>query len=787
MLKLLILGAVLRRAPTGGIARFFALTAAIAAFVVAVFPSDAFAREPLFECVSSDSTFQLRLVRRSRMVTLERALKILKRKTRLTRRRIRGAKRDIPRVGGLKRRMRWLRDQKRGISSCSSEQPTPEEPTEEAPIVNKKPTTLPPISRETYRAAQLFLDLGLPEQEGVTPTYSILEPPEHGVLVERPRAVIYVPSTDFVGSESFRYQIQAPDSDWLEGKVEITVLPLPNEPTPVPAPPEVLIQRADGSSEIISVWDKRADVWKRTSDSSSATLTRSHDELRWTLTLTNISASEITAVWFPWQSEEDEHREILQPYLMGVSVQNNHDSPWQWKSLVYPGGVGAPLIISDFGDGRAKVLAATNFPPKRVKVMNSRGRVSLQYTDRVPFGDSVELSHLTAEATDDPGRGIKAWHLLTDLYREWLEAAMEQAGKIQTYPEWLRRADGFLNFQLENMHCFDVAAVQDHWNQWRHLFPWMQFWGQMSTYSGPPEYSCEPPGPNEDVGCCVLNPDLHSRYSPDLINFIEEERPTGGVFGFYTRSFSKIELTEEELDLLTVEEYLLPIQNWLAQNQVLYGTNASYIDVIARTSPALVDPSAVMEYLWNSFPENTMNEGIVDIYPQAALTSGALDAGTIFNGELEIGLMPFIAPSKKYFLGYSNGGYLHEYSVSDFESERAVFLHGLGFDVNNPGEPSDRSILRRHLALTISERERVGWYDWGLVGPRYRDTWGITLVPDGVEVRRFQGAGGTVLAIDNEARLPTIEFKLDGRKLQVEAPRSPVDEHPELMFLVSNP
>lgn len=102
-------------------------------------------------------------------------------------------------------------------------------------------------------------------------------------------------------------------------------------------------------------------------------------------------------------------------------------------------------------------------------------------------------------------------------------------------PDYVKNAHGWLNVQLENFRQFDGREILRRWDVVRSFMPWLQFWGQMSNYSGPAESAIPPRLTDEEVGCCLDKIAFHHRYLPDLPEVARRITVSGGHVGYYSR------------------------------------------------------------------------------------------------------------------------------------------------------------------------------------------------------------------------------------------------------------
>ena len=578
---------------------------------------------------------------------------------------------------------------------------------------------------------------------------------------------------------------------------------------------------------------------------SDPDITATIDQLpndEWKLTLQHKpgSTSTIQQVYFPWQPSgyllnNDSRDDIVYiPYLLGMSTKNNTLRPFGWGGNPYPGTSFAPLlVIAD--QTNAKIVAATNWPPKKVTPFYSLGRLTLTYEETIPVGDVTprEYQTMIKEVSGNSQTGNYPWQLALDPYRAWLDSHMSAAGLYQTtnpgwkipYPTWMKQIHGWANVGLENFQNsqYVIQNFRDYYNPWKSIFPWIQIWGQMSPYLGQ---------------CCAESRTLHSRYTtPDIngelfLNFIQEYTADGSHAGYYSRPLV------QELPAPPWEgpNYTLDDPNnyndWDAVNETpleyftnwhnttrSWGANAFYLDTVGAGYYG--DPLTVANLLNalnpnHAFDPNSVIERAVDIYPAASLVSGSILGGDLNGGP---GQTPentdrttfpnfgrYLLGDRIIFLGQSNGD--HRFwghhppadqspagnPAFDHYTERQAFLLGAKFDAQSiPEDWLTPNILDFAIDMTISQRNSVGWWTRE---PIYLDKKGISHVTPGIDVRRFVDKNGVDLfAIDNwgtlsQPPLSQISFDLNGNSNNVTIPINPTANPPrpyQLYIYDTNP
>jgi hypothetical protein len=489
---------------------------------------------------------------------------------------------------------------------------------------------------------------------------------------------------------------------------------------------------------------------------------------QWSLNILNKNM-EIKEVWFPWQPEEyvlnpnimDDI--IFYPYLFGTAELAASRDAYEWSGNDYPGTLMAPLIvISDVS--KAKIVAAVNWPPKKVTPLWSLNRISMRYNELISPGSNSKFMVLIAEETASSGE--KPWQKALDNYKFWLSEKMSDEGVYPIrYPEWMKNIDGWMNVQLENMQNFSTAELGQKYGKWKSIFPWIQFWGQMSDYGD---------------GCCVDNKFIHGRYYPMIIDYAEEFSNDGSHVGYYSRPRSPYGYLDDP-EIIAGETNLEFLLDWINKNKS-WNANAFYIDVLGARY--FGDPLFIVNLFKDEkIPRDTVIEYPVDIYPTAFLASGSIKGGFINGGPDNpveslssdntkttfINFGRYILDDRIVFLGESNGD--HEFWGTDnnYWAERQVFLLGAKFDAIHIEDSDSRpDSINRAIDLTISQRQRVNWWKRGL---KYLDTKGISNKRGNYEIRRFIDKDNfNVFAIDNWDENDQVIFDFLGEKIEISIP-----------------
>jgi hypothetical protein len=543
--------------------------------------------------------------------------------------------------------------------------------------------------------------------------------------------------------------------------------------------PDFAIRTADGSFR--EYRDRRV-----VADDFVKARVRPQGDSIWQLTLTLKRA--VREVWFPWPrptlpNAADAEAVVYYPYRMGVVEKDSAIPSGEWRGETYPGGAFAPLLVTA-ATATATLIAAVNWPPRQVRPTYTRGRMGLCYAEPASVGERHTYSLMLTTAHGDERRGIYAWQLVLDRYKDWLVDRMRHAGLYPiAYPRSLRRAHGWMQVDLHMLARFRIREIERLFEARHHVFPWLQFWGQMSNYQREPregltEWPDPPLNPFEQVGCCLDHPMMHARYRDKLPVFARKVVARGGIVGYYARPrspYSSIE-SKDSSDFLF-------LQGWTETNH-RDGANAFYLDVLgARPFGA---PLVIARLLSSVLPSMAVIEWPVDVYPSAFLIGGSLWGGpfwSTFPGE-ELDATNtrmtfprfgrYLLDDRIIFLGSSNGDFMWwgDYRGWNHWTERQAFLLGAKFDAPTrfKGQHGWIDPLNPVVKRIVAERERVEWWERG---PVYRDRAGVTELPDGIDVRRFTDRHGVNLfAVDNPQRRRGLAFRFGSNLIPV--PRRPI-------------
>lgn len=496
---------------------------------------------------------------------------------------------------------------------------------------------------------------------------------------------------------------------------------------------------------------------------------------------------EIQKVYFPWQSQRapldsDISDDIFYyPMFLGYSHKAAAcDRDFEWHGSdpqTYPGGTFSPLVVMADADD-ARIVAATNWPPRAVIPMYSAQRMVLLYKEALQPGATAAYRALVARLDGRASTGEVPWQLAIDRYKDWLDSKLPPP----TYPEWMWRGEGYLAIGLQNQRDYSIDSIKKQWGPIRDVYPWIVFWGQMSAYAG---------------DCCALEQGFHARYDPTLAQFARNEVDAAGYHAaYYSAPHSGTSAGDPKrlLDTPAGEAWL---RGWLDRNRDR-GANSFYIDTLGRAYWG--SPEAVLNLFRSGvLPRDSLIEGVVDIYPVPGLASGVLtgydwtcgapqktpENSTIttfprFGRYLLRDRMIYLGPSNSDFIFWGDSrnwmkndslsracGYVAHCRANgpcEQWAEREAFLLGARLDASRLHEST---LLERIIRL----RQGVGW--WAR-RPVYYDTKGLDLssVPVGarVEIRRFvDKEGADLFAIYNVTRAKGVTFGYEGRSIAVPA------------------
>jgi len=287
------------------------------------------------------------------------------------------------------------------------------------------------------------------------------------------------------------------------------------------SPPELSVTTSsDGVFHVYSTYTQmNATQYMVTDDVINAIVTNLGGG-KWEIDVT--ANRDLSSVYWPWQTNRTPLGATLSndiyyyPYILGLTEQApNRDVDWTWWGLPYPGDAFAPLTVMA-NNSSARIVAAINWPPKRVIPYYAAQRQVLYYDTPISAGNTVSFSALIATVSGDAPHGNVPWQLAIDQYRLWLDANMAAV----SYPSWMINAQGFLDIQLENFSPSPTAtALNALWQPVQSYYPLVLFWGQMDAYAG---------------GCCNLSYTFDSSHLPDIPNFINSVIASGDHAGYYS-------------------------------------------------------------------------------------------------------------------------------------------------------------------------------------------------------------------------------------------------------------
>src|SRR5580704_2874254 len=369
-------------------------------------------------------------------------------------------------------------------------------------------------------------------------------------------------------------------------------------------PPELSVTTSsDGVAHVYSMFTQLNSTQYTVSDPVISATVTDLGSGKWKIEVT--ANRNLSSVYWPWQtnrtplSATPANDIYYYPYMLGITEQApNHNLDWTWWGLPYPGSAFAPLTVMA-NDSSARIVAATNWPPKRVIPYYAAQRQVLYYDTPISAGNTESFSALIATVSGDARHGNVPWQLAIDLYRTWLDANMSAV----SYPSWMINAQGFLNIQLQNFSSSITATdLNSLWQPLKSYYPLVLFWGQMSPHAG---------------GCCTPSYTFDSSHLPDIPNFTHGVVSSGYFAGYYSSPIYTG--SSGYLDTTAGVSWL---SNWIASNQS-YGANSFYIDTLGRRFYG--NPTNVMNlFADGTIPKNSIIEGAVDIYPVVGLVSGAL-------------------------------------------------------------------------------------------------------------------------------------------------------------------
>lgn len=517
----------------------------------------------------------------------------------------------------------------------------------------------------------------------------------------------------------------------------------------------------------------------------------------WKLELTAKQA--IKDVYFPWQTIRESLNGNINddiyyyPHYLGItrkatSQVNNINLDWHWWGTTYPGTSMPLAVIAD--DRDARIVAATNWPPKNLTPLFGAERLVIRYDQPLAAGASSAYSALVSRVSGDASAGKVPWQLALDKYKAWLNNYMPRP----TYPSWMWEQEGIVGIGIQGFPTFSISAVDNIWNAAKNRFPWLAIWGQMSPYGG---------------GCCEPKYEMDSRYMSTNPSFPDYTK-TQTANGYHVSYYQAPKWTDPETYSLDKPVGVDWLKGWINANKN-YGTNAYYIDTLAKMSWGEADKVRQLFYD-GTVPQESFLEGLIDIYPSAGLTSGSMigdvnSCGAPFKRPQDYDITAF-PDFARYVLGdriiyqgafnidgfFLGSGYWKNYpdqplllqckndrgfdiwaycetnGPCENASERLAFLLGAKLIVEKAnGNWWDQS--NPVLDAIISERQRVNWWTRR---PTYYSTkdLGLSQIPPSskVEISHFIDQSGVdLIAISNPKEVGGLNFTFNRVSYQVPA------------------
>lgn len=537
-------------------------------------------------------------------------------------------------------------------------------------------------------------------------------------------------------------------------------------------PPDFAIRLTDQTFKAMS-WPAAAGngPWRLDSPDVAAELTYLQDN-RWRLRLT--ARTNITDVTFPWPGNEPA-RALSSPgaiyysmYLLGIARRVDSLDQFEWNGVHYPGGCHAPLIVCAT-EQEAKLVAATNWPPRRV-LPNMSGRGMAIVEERfLPSGQTREYEVMVAHFRRSEPQPQPIWADAVDAYRAWLQPHLRDENLLpRPLPDWMAEAHGWHAIGLQNQTIFRPAEVLRLCEHWKSVFPWVQFWGQMSNYCGPAHLAQPRLAPGEEAGCCLEKIGFHERYRQGLPALAARVASWGHV-GYYHRPPDKGSLENPQH-----RKFVLDWFDWAKSNHA----DAFYLDVIGNDYYG--DALLVAKFLRDQAPPATVIEYSMDVYSLPALFSGSLAGGDLkgssrawrelLSGGREVATCPefgrYLIQDRTIFMGECNGDHVTWGRRNGYWGERQAFLLGAKLDVLSPWEGENPyGPLNLMVDAIIRERERVRWWSRD---PVYLHRAHLEYVPREIDARVFQASDGALLiACDNPLRLRGLKLKVAGTELEI--------------------
>ena len=154
--------------------------------------------------------------------------------------------------------------------------------------------------------------------------------------------------------------------------------------------PEVAVLGDDGKYYIASSYTRLDDQHYLWSENAvmDVMVTDLGDD-RWKLDLR--AKRRLRQVYFPFQTmrtpvaPRPSDEIFYYPHILGLAEKASaRDKDWDWgPNMVYPGQLFAPLVVLA-GSSEARMVAATNWPPKEVTPLYGAERLTLLYEEEIP-------------------------------------------------------------------------------------------------------------------------------------------------------------------------------------------------------------------------------------------------------------------------------------------------------------------------------------------------------------------------------------------------------------------
>jgi hypothetical protein len=462
------------------------------------------------------------------------------------------------------------------------------------------------------------------------------------------------------------------------------------------------------------------------------------------------------------------------PLVGGVVEREGARVPYGWHGYRYPGESFAPIMISADAT-RASLVASIDPQHGSVFPMHARAQSLILHCPiqagsndcaPVPAGAQTEYQilygTLTGDATHPP------WFLAADRYRCWLRMTTPEP----SFPPEMWAEEAFLGVGLQDLSD-DLAAPGQADVSWFHdvrFAPWADrmgigrvlFWGQMAAYH---------------EGCCIERFGFDPRYDRELDGVVAQIKSAGRKVGFYTGVNNALGMSGPAGAAW--------LRDWRLATEAR-GANSVYVDELGRGSWGAEVATHLPRFSDGTIGPDALVEGYVDVYPRAALLSGAL----YFNAPSRRTVPTPLCPANPYphpicdpacedtcaflplvravmgnhvgYFGGANGGHLYMGGAHAYYVERQAFLIGLKLDLWVPDDSAGAWESVKAL------RTGVGWW---AQRPVYKDRMLLSSVPAGVDARLHKASDGRCfVTVDNAARLVNATLLVNGFSYAIPAP-----------------